>query len=116
MKLKEKLQSSNYLDDNLNVVFDNIYFIPTRRKHSSGYLMFEIYGSFYKNNEEIFYCLSKCSDVLDFEKINCNWQWFCSIDMKEYNVFRIFARTGYKFSIPFYNCSSFLIDIIKVGE
>lgn len=110
MKLKEKLQSSNYLNDNKNVVFDNIYFIPTRRKHSSGYLMFEIYGSFYKNNEEIIYCLSKCSDVLDFEKNKL------SIDMKEYNVFRIFARNGYKFSIPYYNCSSFLIDIIKVGE
>ena len=116
MTLKEKLKNSEYLinENDINC-FDYIYFIPTRRKHDSGYYIFEIYGGIYnrETKEEKYYNLSKCSDVIDFEKITCLFQWFSSIDMPEYNVYRIFPRRNHKFVIPFYHCSSFMIDIIE---
>lgn len=116
IKLKEQLKKAKKVrfDDNQNM-FDFIYFIPTRRKHDSGYFMYEIYGSKYnvETKEEEFYNLSCYSDVIDFDKVVCDFDWFCSIDMPEYNVYRIFTRNGHKFLIRFFHCSSFQIQIRK---
>ena len=114
MKLKEELKNAPYLKNENDInVFDFIYFIPTRKKHSSGYYMYEIYGQRYNKLSKTYeyYNLSKCSDVIDFEKITGRFDWFCSIDMPEYNVYRLFTRHGYKFLIPFYHCRRFMIKI-----
>lgn len=116
-ELKEKLKNAKYLsrEEDINL-FDYLYIIPTRRKHDSGYLMYEIYGSIIdKNKKETFYSLTKCSDVIDFEKCVCQYEWFCSIDSPEYNIFRLFTHsTKYKFLVPYYHCSSFNIQIREV--
>ena len=114
MKLKDKLKEAQYLKNGDINMFDYLYIMPTRRKHDSGYLMYEIYGSKIDNNKiEHFYILSKCSDVIDFNKCICDYEWFCSIDMPEYNVYRIFTRGNHKFLIPYFHCSSFNIEIRK---
>lgn len=71
IKLREQFKNAEYISENKLNIFDYIYFVSTRRKHDSGYMMFEIYGEII--NKEIkkrkFYNLSKCSDVIDFNKI-----------------------------------------------
>ena len=105
MKLKEKLKEACFLSTfEESHLFDYIYIIPTRRKHDSGYYMYEIYGSI----REKFYCLSKCSDVIDLENVN----YIVSIDSPEYNVYRFFTHcSNYKFSVPYGHCSTFIIEV-----
>ena len=112
MKLKEKLKEAIILYDvDEKFLFNYIYIIPTRRKHDSGYYMYEIYGSIRNEHEEKFYCLSKCSDVIDLENVN----YIVSIDSPEYNVYRFFThRINYKFSVPYGHCSSFTIHVKEV--
>ena len=116
MKLKDKLKEAQYLKNGDINMFDYLYIMPTRRKHDSGYLMYEIYGSKIDNKIEHFYILSKCSDVIDFNKCICDDEWFCSIEMPEYNVYRIFTRRNHKFLIPYFHCSSFNIEIRKENK
>lgn len=87
--------------------FDYIYFVQQRRKHDSGYNMMHIYGE--KDNK--MYALSKCSDVIDFEKATSRFEWFCSIDIPDYNVIRFFARDGRKFYCHYFHLSSFQITL-----
>lgn len=115
MSLKEELKKASYLKNEEINMFDYLYIIPTRRKHDSGYLMYEIYGGKInkETKKESYYSLSKCSDVIEFEKMFCDYQMFCSIDSPEYNVFRLFTRGKYQFLVPFFHCSSFTIEIRK---
>lgn len=112
--IKEQLKQAIKLNNINNIIFfDCIYFKPTKRKHSSGYNILEIYGSLIdKNEKETFFSLSKISDVIDFEKIITDFNWFASIDVPEYNIFRIFTRNNRKFKIEFLNISSFKIEIV----
>lgn len=116
MSLKDDLKQAKYLkyDDKI-YLFDYIYFMPTRKKHSSGYYMYEIIGSVFdkKCKKEKFYSLSKCSDVIDFTKIKCKYDWFCSVDMPEYNVYRLFTRKGYKFYTYYFHLSTFDIEVVE---
>ena len=115
MTIKEKLQKAKLISygDNIHI-FDNIYIVQQRGKHSSGYHF--IYGSILnkETNEEEFYSLSRFSDVIDFEDMKCEFDWFCSIDIPEYNVFRLWTRHNYKFYIEYFHTSSFKISIKKV--
>lgn len=97
-------------------MFDYIYIIPIRRKHDSGYYIFEIYGEIYDKTKKLsnYYCLGTYSDVIDFEKIACIYDRAVSMDMPEYNVLRLFTRCNYKFLIPFFYCSSFVIEVREV--
>lgn len=109
--IRENAEYLQFSNDNI-IDFDYLYIIPTRRKHDSGYKIMEIYGEV--NNK--LYCLSKCSDVVDFEKANFNYgdfSWFASFDMPEYNVIRIFARDNRKFRCIYKHLSSFQILILK---
>ena len=114
MTLKEKLQNANAIkyEDNINT-FDYIYMVQQRSKHSSGYHLMKIYGSIIdkETKEEKFYKLSGCSDVIDFDDVRSEFEWFCSIDIPEYNCLRFFARRNHKFYIEYFNLSSFKISI-----
>lgn len=112
MKLKDELlNNSIYINNSENdgMLYEYIYFIQQRKKHSSGYNFIDVYGG----RKGKYYILSKCSDVIDFNDISCHLEWFASIDIPEYNVFRLFARRGYKFKCDYLHCSSFRIEIVK---
>ena len=82
--------------------YDELYFISTRRKHDSGYYIFNVYG---KRNEK-FYNISYGTDVLDFYDTIAELYGF-SIDIPEPSVFRIFYHGG--FIIVPSCCSNFLM-------
>ena len=108
--LKEKFKNAKSILEAENIDgFEFIYFKSTRRTHDNGYYMFEIYGE--KNNT--FYNLSQCSDVIDFEKVKFNLNWFASIDIPEPSIFRIFPRRGETIFAPFKSCSSFLLNFLE---
>lgn len=111
MKKENKIKFDNaiYLSerDNING-FDYIYFVQQRAKHDSGYNFINIYG---KKNDDI-YLLSACSDVIDFNKAISNFEWFCSIDIPDYNIIRLFTRDNRKFYCEYLHCSSFNISIM----
>ena len=112
MKFKDELiNNSKYLKnyENYFMLYDYIYFIQQRKKDTSGYNLINIYGE----HKGKYYILSQCSDVIDFNKILCNLEWFASLDIPEYNVFRLFTRRGYKFKCEYLNCSSFRIEIVR---
>lgn len=112
MKFKDELlNNSKYIKNYENEfkLYDYIYFIQQRKKHTSGYNLINIYGE--QNGK--YYILSQCSDVIDFNKILCNLEWFASLDIPEYNVFRLFTRHGYKFKCDYLHCSSFRIEIVR---
>lgn len=112
MKLKDELlNNSIYIKnfENDGMLYDYIYFIQQRKKHSSGYNFIHIYGE----RKGKYYILSRCSDVIDFNKILCNLEWFNSIDIPEYNVFRMFTSNNYKFKCDYLHCSSFSIEIVR---
>ena len=105
---KVKFDNAKYLSDSDNINgFDYIYFIPQRKKHNSGYNFINIYGK----KDDIIYLLSACSDVIDFNKCVSKFEWFCSIDIPDYNIIRLFARDNRKFYCEFLHCSSFFISI-----
>ena len=86
--------------------YDSLYFKSTRKKHDSGYYIFEVYG---ERNDK-FYKISKGSDVLDFYKTKEEMYGF-SIDIPQPSIFRIFYHYGY-IKIP--SCySNFLIHGVE---
>lgn len=110
MKKENKIKFENarkiYNEDTTNG-FEYLYFIPQRKKHDSGYNYIKVYGE--KNNE--IYLLSEYSDVLDFNKIVSDYEWFGSIDIPDYNIIRLFARNNRKIYCEYFHCSSFSIKI-----
>lgn len=109
MTLKERFEKAERLEFNSQIEkFDYIYFKSTRRKHDSGYYMFEVYGEIGKK----MYKLSSCSDVIDFEQNQSfRFDWFATIDIPEPGVFRIFSRTEGGLICPYKFLSSFLIRL-----
>ena len=114
-ELKERLNNAEYLKLEANIhEFDYIYFRATRRKHDSGYYIFEIYG--YIENNDKFYQLAEYSDVIDFTSIISQWgncHVLCCIDIPEPSIFRVFVRGRSKIKIPYLHCSSFEINVSK---
>ena len=107
--IKEKLNNAkSVLEAEEILSFDCIYFKSTRRKHESGYYIFEVYGEI--DNE--FYVLSKRSDVLDFWKIN---KYTISIDIVEPSIFRVFSH-GRKIIIPYKSLSIMRINTEKEND
>lgn len=92
-------------------LLDNIYIIPTRRKHDSGYMCMEIIGV---NNNGYKKKLATYSDVIDLQRVlvSKNGFYYLSMDIPEYGVIRLFTIIG-KFKIDFYGISSFTFDIVE---
>lgn len=93
----------NIFKDNIPLL-DEIYVVSNRKKHGSGFKYITVYGVAYdKDMRDIIWKkkLSECSDVIHIflpEKSN-NLKMAFSVDFKEVNVARYFARYGYKFNI-----------------
>lgn len=104
------ISNAEYLKENDNNIFEELYVIQNIEKHDSGYHFLEIYGK--RKNEEKLYILTKCSDVIHFENI-IEKSWFCSIDVPYFGIIRIFPRRNYQFLIPFTSISDFTINFIE---
>lgn len=66
------------------------YFRPTRKKHSSGYLCFEVGYCM----EDSYMPIACCSDVIHlYDLLHCLEpnDWLLNIDSVDYNYFRIFG-------------------------
>ena len=109
-ELKERLNIAENIkySDNIHE-FDYIYFKSTRRKHDSGYYIVEIFG--YIENEDKYYLLTQISDVIDFFQSRELYANTYCIDIPEPGIFRLFTRRGYKFNIPYFNSSTFTIEV-----
>lgn len=111
--LKEEFKDAIY--DSKKDTFDRLYFVSTRRKHSSGYHIIEVYGT--DDDEGIFYVLTRCSDVLDLSGIHFKTEKYwnlVSIDVPEPGVFRMFIhQQQLKFHVPFKGCSAFQIEVVE---
>lgn len=107
--LKERIKNAISIKESKDVDgFEELYIIKTRRKHDSGFYMFEIYGL----KDDKVYTLTRCSDVIMFEKAFSLFEWFISIDVPETSIIRMFARgKNVKIYIPYRSLSDFVINI-----
>ena len=103
------LEEAEYLKDDSNNIFDELYVIQNIEKHDSGYHFITILGK--RDKEEKLYILSKCSDVIHFEKVS-EYSWFMSMDIPYYGIIRLFPRRNYKFLIPFTSISDFTVEFV----
>lgn len=105
----EMLSNAEKIEDSENHIFDELYLIQNIEKHDSGYHFMEIYGK--RKDEDKMYILTKCSDVIHFERCN-EHAWFCSMDIPYFGITRIFPRRHYRFLIPFTNLSDFTVEFV----
>lgn len=105
----EMISNAEKIKDDENNIFDELYVIQNIEKHDSGYHFIEVYGK--RNNEDKMYILTKCSDVIHFEKCN-EHSWFCSMDIPYFGIMRFFPRRNYKFLIPYTNISNFTVEFV----
>lgn len=107
--LKEKIKNAISIKESWDVDgFEELYIIKTRRKHESGYYIFEIYGL----KDDKIYTLTRCSDVISFEKANTSFEWFLGIDVPEPSIIRLFVRgKNEKIYVPYRSLSDFTINI-----
>lgn len=117
----EKLEFENVFTNDIPLL-DELYVVISNEVHSSGYLMYKIYGVVYGQNREIIYakCLSDCSDVINITPTFLrSYKGFnpilLSIDSIEPNLFRIFIRTKDKIKVKF-TLSDFEFEIVEVLE
>ncbi len=107
--IKEKIKNAISIEESMKVdEFEELYIIKTRRKHDSGYYIIEVYGL----KDGKVYTLTKCSDVIHFEKLINTYGFILSIDIPELPIIRIFGRGKAKIHIPFRNVSDFLIKLV----
>lgn len=94
-------------------LLDYIYIITTRKKHDSGYICMEIIG---ENKQGYKKKLATFSDVIDLNSLISNRTKYglLSIDVPEYNVIRLFSSM--KFKIEIYGSSTFMFDLVEVGD
>ena len=61
----EKLEFENVFTNDIPLL-DELYIIISNEEHSSGYLMYKIYGVVYGKNREITYakCITEISDII----------------------------------------------------
>ncbi len=117
-KLKEELLKTELSEWGEEIpLLDNIYVIPTRRKHDSGYMCMEVIGEVINiKTSEVIYRkrLATYSDVIDIEKIFMGERTMypLSLDIPEYGVLRFFAR-GFKFKIRHTHISVFSFSIVS---
>lgn len=99
-----KFEPINIFKDDIPLL-DEVYVVSNRKKHGSGFRYITVYGVAYdKDMRDIIWKkkLSECSDVINIilpEKSNNIFEMAFSVDFKEVNVARYFARHGYKFEI-----------------
>lgn len=109
-KYKEELLNLDVYYGDIPLL-DFIYIIPTRKKHDSGYCIFNIVG---ENKEGFKKIIDTYCDVIDIDRIINDHRCVC-MDMKEYPIIRLF--TGYnqfKFKIKF-NLSSFVFEVVNIN-
>ena len=93
-------------------LLDNIYIIPTRKKHDSGYCIFTIVGE----NDKLGYkkIIDTYCDVIDIDRIINDTRCVC-MDMKEYPIIRLFTGyTRFKFRVKF-NLSNFVFEVVDTN-
>ena len=90
-------------------LLDEIYVIPTRRKHDSGYMCMEIIGT---NRNDYKKKLATFSDVIDLDNIFVDTRWSLSMDIPECGVIRLFSHRG-QFKINAYGISTFSFEIVE---
>lgn len=105
----EMISNAEKIKDDENHIFDELYVIQNIEKHESGYHFIEVYGK--RKDEDKMYILTKCSDVIHFERV-CEHAWFCSMDIPYFGIMRFFPRRHYRFLIPFTNISDFTIEFV----
>lgn len=116
----EKLEFENVFINDIPLL-DELYVVISNEEHSSGYLMYKIYGVAYGKNREITYakCLSYCSDIIHitptFIRGNSEYRLpLLFIDSREPNLFRICIRNKdnrIRIKSPF---SYFEFEIVEV--
>lgn len=94
----EQLEFVNVFTEDIPLL-DELYVVISNEEHSSGYLMYKIYGVAYGKNREITYakCITEISDIIHitptFIRGNSEYRLpLLSIDSREPNLFRIFTR------------------------
>lgn len=106
MTKKELLELEMEEDGAEIPLLDNIYLIPTRRKHDSGYYCMEIVGT--TNDGKYMKKLATYSDVFDigdvFESLPSP---MVSIDIPECNVIHFYNINHYKFKVVWWGYSTF---------
>ena len=95
-------------------LLDEIYVIPTTRKHDSGYRCMEIIGA---NNQGYKKKLAVYSDIFEIGEIFSNRHdyYHVSMDIPQCGVLRFFS-SNFKFKVIHYGMSTFLIDLVKGGS
>lgn len=92
-------------------LLDYIYIVPTRRKHDSGYYIFNIVG---ENKEGFKKIIDTYCDVIDIDRIINDRRCVC-MDMEEYPIIRLFTGyTQFKFKVKF-NLSSFVFEVVDTN-
>jgi hypothetical protein len=95
-------------------LLDEIFIIPTRRKHDSGYRCMEIIGT---NKEGYKKKLATYSDVFDVSQIFASRHnyYHLSMDIPECGVLRFFSG-NFQFKVIYYGISTFQIDLVQRGK
>lgn len=108
MNKKELLGLESEKFGNEIPLLDEIYVIPTRRKHDSGYMCMEIIGV----NRNDYKKKLSTSDVIDLDDIFVENRWSLSMDIPECGVIRLFSHRG-QFKINTYGISTFSFEIVE---
>lgn len=95
-------------------LLDEIYIIPTRRKHDSGYRCMEVIGV---NKDGYKKKLATYSDVFDIAQVFSTRHNFfhLSMDIPECGVIRFF-NCNFQFKVIHYGISTFSVDLIQRGK
>lgn len=107
--LKEKIKNAISVEESMEVDgFDELYVVTTRRKDDSRFYVMEIYGL----KEDKVYTLTRSSDLIVFEKVIDDFDWFLSIDVPEPSIIRMFTRSRIiKIYVSGRNIGDFIINI-----
>lgn len=112
-----KVEASDYKEE--IPLLDNIYIIPTRKKHDSGFMCMQIVGTIGQlGNETYKKTLAYYSDVVQIWKLfkmQDELQMPLSIDIPEYGVIRLFSHEC-KFKVLYCHLSDFVIDMVRKNE
>lgn len=113
--MKKELLGTEYEEPFVDIpLLDEIYVIPTTRKHDSGYRCMEIIGA---NRNGYKKKLAVYSDVFEIGEIFSNRHDYThiSMDIPQCGVLRFFSH-NFKFKVIYYGISTFLVDLVKGGS
>lgn len=116
MLKKELLEIKPSKFDEEIPLLDNIYIIPTRKKHDSGFMCMEIIGTIGIFGEETYKkTLAYCSDVVQICKLfedGKGLEMPLSMDCPEFGVIRIFSMEC-QFKVIHKHISDFVFELVR---